>query len=407
MATFDSIRSRSELTTLIAILLGLAVGCSAATAGKNDESFPINPEGSQITKAELRIRVRSLALPFSGIIEEAADSVIAESSDPEVRKLALLWKINGIPSMQSALFQPTPLAALLDAWALAIQTRNSVESGLNSGTLPDHIKAIALQAINQMEIELTAIARLLGPTEAVDELQHDVESWAAANPIGRSQATRTPTSGELARLTADNKVGIRRTVAAANESMGDLATRMDVYTAFLPKQARWQAEYLMAQIVSGQDVGSVLREFVELSNAIEKMTETINTAPALLATERAAVLTALQEERIAAIDAINAQMHEAFEFVTQERIEAFSTHLKDERVAIIEAIVTERTVALEALREERVAALEQVGVMTEEVVAESLTDLVDHFFIRLAQLGIVLLIVVGLAYLVLRRRQPA
>ena len=252
MATFDSTQSRSKLTTLIAILLGLTIGCSAVTAGKNDDTFPINPEGSQITKAELRIRVRSLALPFSGIIEEAADSVIAETTDPEVRKLALLWKINGIPSMQAALFQSNPLAALLDAWALNIQTRNSVESGLNSEILPDNIKSIALQALNKMGIEITGIARLLGPAEAVDELRQDVEAWAEAHPIDRSQATRTPTSGELARLTADNKVGIRRTVAAANESMSDLAIRMDVYTAFMPKQARWQAEYLMAQMVNLQ-----------------------------------------------------------------------------------------------------------------------------------------------------------
>jgi hypothetical protein len=390
----------------LAIASAIALILASTTAGatkKQQQSFLENPEGIRISRAELRVRVRALALPFSGIIEEAADSIIVETTDPEVRRVVLRWKINGIPSMQAALFQARPLAALLDAWALTIQTRESVESGPAS-ELSDKSEAIILQALNQMEMELVAIAKLLGPTEVVEELRSDVEAWAAANPIDASLATRNPTTGELARLTADNKVGIRRTVAAANETMGDLATRMDVYTAFLPKQARWQAEYLTAQMVAGEDVGSVLQEFIELSNAIERMTETVNLAPELIAAERAAVLEALQTERIAALESIDRALVTALEYLTRERVEVFSTHLQEERVAIVAAIEKERTIALEALREERVAALDQVGVMTEEVVAESLKGIVDHFFVRLAQLGLVVLLIVGIALWALRRK---
>ncbi len=407
MSEVHSIRWRLQRGVCATVALGLILGCTSAGAAKQEKqqrSFLENPDGIQITSAELRIRVRALALPFSGIIEEAADSIIAETNDPAVRRLALQWKIHGIPSMQSALFQPQPLASLLDAWALVIQTRNSVETGLNRDVIPDNLISIALQALNQMELEIMAIARLLGPAEAVDELQQDVETWAANHPIDESQATRTPTTGEMARLTADNRVGIRRTVAAANETMGDLAVRMDVYTAFLPKQARWQAEYLMAQVVAGDDVGSVLREFVELSDAIEQMTETVNLAPGLVQAERKAVLEALQAERIAALDAISQQLTSALEYISQERIAIFETYLREERELIFGAIERERTIALEALREERVAALDQVGVMTEEVVAQSLKGIVDHFFVRLAQLGIVVLVIVAIAFWALRRK---
>jgi hypothetical protein len=403
MTEINQRQQRLTHFVLMTIALGLGLGCATANAAKKEEGFFKNPDGIEISKAELRIRVRSLAIPFSGIIEDAADGIIADTTDPEIRKLALLWKINGIPAMQAALFQAKPLAALLDAWALTIQTSNSLQSGPASN-LPDEVKARAMKAITMMESEILGIANLLGPSDAVGELRADVETWARNHPITTSQTTRTPTSGELARLTADNKIGLRKTVVAVNETMDDLASRMDVYTNFLPKQARWQAEYMVGEMMGGEDLGTVVSEFTELSNAIEAMAETVNDAPTLIAGERTAVLAALQGERIAAIQAINQQMQEAFEFVTHERVEAFTTHLKEERIAVLEAMTAERIAALEALREERIATLEQVESMTDTLVADSLKRLIDHAFIRLAQLGIVVLIIVGIGYLLIRRR---
>jgi len=392
---------RRVLVLAVAIPLGL--GCATAGAAKKKESFLKNPEGIEISRAELRIRVRSLALPLSGMIEETADGVVAISDNPAVRRTSLLWKINGIPALQAALFQPDPLAALLDAWALIAQMRNSVVSG-PAVALPEDVKSEALHTLAQMEAELSKVAQLLGPSDAVEELRRDVESWAAANPIDHSLATRPPTSGEMARLTADNKLGIRKTVAVANETMSDLATRMDVYTTFMPKQARWQAEYLVGQMMSGEDLGAVIRDFAQLSAAVDRMSQTVALAPGLVSAERAAVLEALQAERIAAFESISDDLAATMEFISRERIEIFTTHLQAEREAILEAIAQERTIALEALHEERIAALDQVQGMTEEVVAESMEDLVDHFFIRAAQLGIVVLLICGIGYWLLQRR---
>ncbi len=227
MTEINQRQQRLTHFVLMTIALGLGLGCATANAAKKEEGFFKNPDGIEISKAELRIRVRSLAIPFSGIIEDAADGIIADTTDPEIRKLALLWKINGIPAMQAALFQAKPLAALLDAWALTIQTSNSLQSGPASN-LPDEVKARAMKAVTMMESEILGIANLLGPSDAVGELRADVETWARNHPITTSQTTRTPTSGELARLTADNKIGLRKTVVAVNETMDDLASRMDV-----------------------------------------------------------------------------------------------------------------------------------------------------------------------------------
>ena len=68
-----------------------------------------------ISAAALRVQVRSLADRFSGLMEDVGEEVLREELDPARQRNALLWLTNGIPAMQQALFQPDPLAALLDA----------------------------------------------------------------------------------------------------------------------------------------------------------------------------------------------------------------------------------------------------------------------------------------------------
>ena len=113
----------------LAIASAIALILASTTAGatkKQQQSFLENPEGIRISRAELRVRVRALALPFSGIIEEAADSIIVETTDPEVRRVVLRWKINGIPSMQAALFQfVNP-----KAWLINTQSSYAVFQGI-------------------------------------------------------------------------------------------------------------------------------------------------------------------------------------------------------------------------------------------------------------------------------------
>lgn len=390
---------------VIALILGLGLGASASLARKKKmpEYFPVNPDGYQLSRAELRVHVRALALPFSGLIEDTADTILAESSDPDVRELALRWKINGIPAIQAAIFQPKPLVALLDVWALVFQTRESFESGPDSQA-PAEVVAIAQEAISEMESRINRVARLLGSTEAVEVLRRDIESWAARNPISASRSARSPTTSELARLTAGKNIGVRATVLAMNETASDMAARLDVYTAYLPKQARWQAEYLLHEMALDEDLTKIALGTAALSSELASLADTVDGAPELVADERRVILEALRKERIAVLESLHAQLVEALEFLETQRIEVFSNHLQTERQAVLAALAEERRVVLEALQDERVAALDQIEAMTQDLVLVTLEDLVDHAFIRLSQFSTVVLLVLGLTYLVMRRR---
>ena len=61
---------------------------------------------------QVRLRMRSLVGPMCGEIERTADQIAAETADPGVRKAALRWKIEAVPTLSAALFQPEPFTAL-------------------------------------------------------------------------------------------------------------------------------------------------------------------------------------------------------------------------------------------------------------------------------------------------------
>jgi len=209
----------------------------------------------------------------------------------------------------------------------------------------------------------------------------------------------------LAAITADSRVGIKKSVSALTEGIGDISARVDVYIAYLPKQARWQAEYLIGGMIGGDsgDFGGVIADFTQLSNAVESIAGTVDELPATITAQRLAVFQEIQQERLAVLAAISREMQGAFRFATNDGLTAVSHLVQQERMAVLAAVSAERIAAFESLREERIATMDQVEVMVQDIVDDSLKRVVDHAFLRLAQLLIVLVVILGIGALLLAR----
>ena len=100
---------------LAAALLGLG-GCASAP-----KQTPLMDEMgiTDATVRELRLRVYDLGISFSAQVEHAADGIMAAADDPVIQRRALLWKVNATTVMNQAVFQIDPLAAIIDANAIA------------------------------------------------------------------------------------------------------------------------------------------------------------------------------------------------------------------------------------------------------------------------------------------------
>lgn len=202
--------------------------------------------GIKTSPSALRIEVRGLAPRFSGLLEAMADEVVRKSPDVETRAAMTRFKINALPSMQAALFQPDPVAALIDAWALLVQMQDAIEA--HPAAANPELEAFVRDRVGAMESELQGIWRDMTGRDG-DEAYRRIHVWAAENPLTEGLAARQSTAGLLANVTAQAGVSPLRAASVLLEDTRDLSARLDLLAAYLPKQARWQVESMAYQAI--------------------------------------------------------------------------------------------------------------------------------------------------------------
>ncbi|CAM3451517.1 chemotaxis protein [Corallococcus sp. ZKHCc1 1396] len=333
---------------LLAALLG---GC--AGLGPQRSELTARVGRSDVSVAALRVRVRDLARRFSGLLEATADDLSVRSDSPRVSSAMLRFKANAVPTMQSVLFQPDPVAALLDAWALLAQIQDALPRYAEGA--PPELMSHAQEALADMESQLEAVWREVTGREDVSRARELVHGWAAQHPLTGPLVTRVSTAPLLASVTEASGGGLRSTAAGLVEDTRDLTARVDLYATSLPRQARWQAELVADDALNSPLLQSSLAELGRTVDLLERVGTVAANTPALIAHERRAVLDALHAERL-----------DLQGFVTRER------------EAVLADVGRERQAVVDALHAERVAALQQVDGLAR--------GWVDHAFNRLGPL---------------------
>ncbi len=353
-----------------------------------------------ISADELRIRVRNQARPMAGIMEEAADAILASTDDPELKYEALRWKTEAIPALFNALFRPDPTAALIDASAFVEQMRLFFKSGV-ALRLDDAQVALVINSADQLKNRLQGVYLKAGATQdEIDTFWHRVEEWAQNHPIGSSFIVRDSTTSLLAHYVSIAGGGIGAAVGNLQEGMADMADRIDLMAEFLPRQARWQAEMLVEQMMTDR--------------LIERAMDHVGTVPIELgslpfdiAVERQALLDAMRKDGVLIGDWISDERMQTFAFLSSE-MDVLSELVVGERGAVLEALIRERELVVDALRQERRAAFEDLATVIESALERSRQDVVDHFMLRVAQLLAVVLpaIFLGCLFLVWYTKRP-
>lgn len=291
-----------------ALLLAATTACQLFGIGERKSPLQETLGGTKMTAAALRERVRALALPFSGQLETAADELAAIATTNEEHRQLLQFKINAIPQMQAALFRTDPVAALVDAWALTLQLQTALDRIDPDDAFPPGVRA----TFEDMEGQLRSLWQQMTGREDVSGAREMVTRWADAHPL-ESLAVRPTTQDLLADLTTRARVSPMQAAGELLETTQDALDRLDVQTAFLPKQARWQAELLMRQLLADpQLVGGGIDTEGLLANMNAALV-TAASAPRWTEAELGIAMRTLREERLA----LQA-------FVAEERAAAFA-----------------------------------------------------------------------------------
>jgi hypothetical protein len=404
---------------ILAVLLGFVACGGSTTSGRLREKV----DSLDYPERELRLRLMDYTRLFSRSLARMTEEVLVATDDPSLRSRVLTIRINATALCQAAAFQPEPLAALVDTWSLTVQLREYAESAQGAKLLEDH-QPLAVETMTQLEGRLDAFARYLPDPEAGPQR---IREWAGKNPVVYELGYRPSPAAELATVSGDPKLTAFGAVESLNEQVADLGDRLSTLSVLMPELMRAEAMLVTEQTMARDDLSATRRDIRAAADSLERLARLDERLVELVETQRDVIvekartelqavtsevdrqrrntLDALTKEREAVLASADKQRDEVLTAITAER-EAILTAVDRETDQAFESARKEWTAMLEAIRSEREQTMIEIEAMTESALArthESGEELIDRFFLRLAQSGGGLIVLGAVAMFLIRR----
>ena len=333
--------------------------------------------------AQLRMRTNAYSRRFAMRVEATADEIREGTDDPTARRNALEWKLYAIPVIYESALQPDPFLALADTWAYARQLEIHYETGLGRDAFGS-LQSLALEACREMYLEGLEIVRASVHEGDTSAALQQLDGWVADHPIRTRTLQRDRLSTVLAEGQLADAPNTFETVASIEQIAMDIDNRLGFFNESLLKQARWTAELAAEETVAREDVQAAMDTLLD---AVRRLTNLAEAMPALIEAQRTALFVDVSDERRATFEAIDLQREAALAGIALER-EAVFAGIGEEREALLAALLGEDGRTLSS---------------AQELVENSLIDVVDHAFLRLSQLLGVAGVAGFVAFVLLRR----
>ena len=358
---------------------------------------------------QIRLRMRSLVEPFSGEIEQTADTIVAGTSDRSVKRAAIEWKIEGVPAVRGALFQPDPFMAVFDTWVLTYQMADYFESGAGRKSL-GAAAPLAVETSRRMENELTEVAKTFTISKDVSKVRATAKQWAADHPIRYAIGDRETSLSRVTERDAGVEWTAGEVIAEMATTADDLHREIQIYSAHLFRQARWEAELLKLDLPTDEVLPLAERAVKSSERAVaslDALTPSIATA-ANAAAKAADAASSATSKLPADIPALVASERKAAVDAITEDLRVTLTFLQGERIAALKQITEERIAAMDHISDERIAILKEVREIADNErlalskdMAQASLQVVDHAAWRLAQIVAATFVAVVLGALLL------
>jgi len=356
-----------------ACALALACGLSWMTVGcrsvapRQGASGRIHPRADIVVNSEqARLRMRALVQPYCGAIIASADRISAGTTNRVIRRGALVWKMEAVPGMRETLFQSNPFLAIADTWVFLWQMTDYFEKGPGRQALGSAAPR-AVSTCQHLEDELRSVAAAFTRSGDVTSVSEFVRQWAMEHPIQYSIGSRESVLSHFTALEVQERFSMPEVAGNLVVTLDDLSRRLDIYSAQVPEQSRWQAELFAMDLAADYQFDQVLQLATNAVQSTAAAAESINRTIApfekTLAVAEAAPGT-IAKERAAAIEAVHEEVTRAIEFGQQERL------------AVLKDLTTQRETALFELHrnitEERKALTRDMETLSFKAVDHAL-----------------------------------
>jgi len=331
---------------------------------------------------EARLLLNDFAIRYTNTIEQAADRVISESSDYRIQQHALLWKINSVTAGSEVIFIPEVYAALADTWAFSLQMLFFFDGGNGKDLFGDQ-QQIAVEASRKLENEIKNI--IIRGLEDYDESMTGqiIIPFAQDNPIEDLSFSRNSTIHLSAKYISERERTIATSVGGIEESVNDLSMMLNIYYQQLPKLASWRLEYLANKALMSGNIDSVQNNFTSVKNSLGKIAE-------------------VSENGQLIIDNTLIKTFQQIEILRQ----SIKSDLQEERELLFALLQSEREIVLGEIHKERIESFDQLKSVGSDLLPQFTNELnnsIDHFFIRLTQYTVLLLLLVVIVFSIYKK----
>jgi hypothetical protein len=359
---------------------------------------------TQQTSAETKVHLYEYLRWFSAQIAAAADDVRVTEKDPVVQEAALRLKANAVSSIQVAVFQRDPLAALADAWALTAAMARFFEDG-DGKDLFGGSQSRVVETLHGLEREVEALSQEVVGKERADAVRPEIQRFVRENPIRDLSFGRRSAGLRASAVTAAAwGTSIGSSVAQLDETARDLSDRLTIYAEQLPQIARWQGEILLLQSERDlltkpvNNIEDIDRRLGTIDENFGTVTGFVTGTPALIAAERTLMLETLARERTTLLTEVDRERVATLASLTAER-EAILAAMADLRGATFTDIGTQAERSLDRMDKLSTATVQDVGRVSK--------DTIDHLFWRALELLLVGCAAFAILTLTLRRTTRA
>ena len=318
--------------------------------------------GIDVSITEYKLKLREFGYRFAGIIELSVDEIISKTSDNEIKKQALLWKIFAIPAVIRSLSMNDPLAAGLDSWILSVQMVQYFEDGYGKDFFGEY-QDIAINASRLIVNDVENLARGLKGTDDISRGQKITEDWTKNNPIKNNKFLRLSAMDSVASMIGSEDINLGSTAENIAISIDELKNQVTLYTNYLPKQIKWQAEYELYNLLGDSLIDKSLNNIDRVVLSTERISKVIDESPELIKEIQLSTLAEMDKQRL-----------ETLGMISQERI------------AILEAVTMERIAIMNEINRERSETLDRLDEITEKTFNRSTifaSDTIDKLFWRI------------------------
>lgn len=285
----------------------------------------------------MRVLSRDYVQSFYSQVETTADYIAAQDPTIEQRANALMWKIYAEQTIQRSIFQPSPVAALIDTWVFVEQQQQFFSQGAGKylfGSQQDAAVAVSESLTRQFRKS----AKGLLSNQVYTSSAKFVEQYVATHPFTDISFSRQSAFTDYLTYRKIGEFDVIKTFGTVPEVMSDISDRMSMISQQTPKILGWKAElFALHSNINTEELQKTLEDISVTSAKFQKL---MAQSPEMMAT----LAVDMRRELTPLLDQVSKDTDNKLAQLTEER-KALQLMVTSEREALERMVTREREAA--------------------------------------------------------------